>query len=295
MARKDRKRRSNIVSVDFSDVQSNALLPEDTGYHFKVISASHKDNDGDGAIVVKLEVLGANNKKSVGKTIQHYFNLGDSSLWVLRNFLDACGVEVPEGPLDIDLDGLTDLEFIADNEHNTYNDRTKNQLGNFLPSDGEPASSDEEDEDEDIKVTDKGKKKAKDEDDEEDEDERPSKKSKKQAKDEDEEDEDEDEEDEKPSKKSKKRARDEDEDEEDEEDEDEKPSKKSKKSKDEDDEEESSGDEYSEDEIRGMDEKELKAIIKLHKLKVDLDDYPSLRKQSMAVCDALDKKGLLAE
>lgn len=304
MARKNRKN-NNVVKVDFTDVESNVLLPEVQGATLKVVSAAAKDNDGGGSIVIRYEVIKADNKKLVGKTSNNYFNLGESSLWVLRNFLEAVGVEVPAGPLDIDLTELPDLEFVADITQNDYNGRTSNRLANFSMTDGD-SKKDDEDEDE---VIVKGKKRSKDED-EEDEDDAPKskKKSKKSSDDEDDEDEaprkkskkvvdEDDEEDEAPKSKKKSRKSDDDEDEEEE-----APKKKSKRSKDEDDEDEEEAPKSKKkknkavitaDEVRDMDEKELKALVREHELDVDLSEFSNLRKKVLAVIDELDAQGLL--
>lgn len=299
MARRDRKsKNNNVVKVDFTDVESNVLLPECSGATLKVVSAASKDNDGDGSIVIKYEVVKADSKKIIGKTGTTYFNLGESSLWVLRNFLEAVGVEVPAGPLDIDLTELPDLLFVADITHNEYNGRTSNRLANFSMTDddgkkddededevivkGKKRPKDDEDEDEDEP---KSKKKSRKNDDDEDEDEAPRKKSKKVV------DEDDDEDEPKSKKKSRKSD--------DDEDEDEAPKKKSKRSKDEDDEDEAPKSKkkkkatITEDEVRDMDEKELKALIKEHDLDVDLSEYSNIRKKGMAVIDALSDADLL--
>lgn len=273
MARK--KKGNNVISVDFTNAGGSALFPEGSGYRFKVLSAEHKDVGENGRVNIKCECLEAESKKLVGKTATNSFGLGDSSLWVFRNFLMALGYEIPEGPEDVDLDSLVGMEFVCDNVHNTYNDRTNNQFGNFLPAEGEVETSDDEDEEEVVVK----KKKSRDEDEEDEEDEAPKSKRKK-SRDADEED---DEEEEAPKKKRKSR------DEEDE-DEDETPKKK-KKSKVEDDDDE---DKISEDEVRSMDVKELKGLIKKHGLDVDLSDFATLRKQAMAVAAALEEEGLLA-
>lgn len=265
MARRDRKsKNTNIVKVDFTDVESNVLLPEVSGATLKVVAAAFKDNESDGSIVVKYEILRADSKKLIGKTGQSYFNLGDTSLWVLRNFLEALGVEVPAGPLDLDLTELVDLEFVADITQNEYNGRTSNRLANFSMTDGDSKKDEDEDE-----VIVKGKKRSKDEDEDEDEDEVPKSKKKSRKSDEDEDEE----EDEKPRKKSKKLD--------DEDEEDEAPKKKKKKAL------------ITEDEVRDMDEKELKGLVREHELDVDLSEYANIRKKGMAVIDALSDAGLL--
>lgn len=65
-------------------------------------------------------------------------------------------------------------------------------------------------------------------------------------------------------------------------------------------EEEAEGDDegdgkISADEVRELDEAELKDLVKKHKLKVDLDKYPKAAKKIGAVIQALDEKDLLAE
>lgn len=277
MARKSKKK-GNTVSVNFDDVEAGAVLYPEGPYTLKTTDAVHKDTDGGGRVNVKCEILEGPSKKIVGKSVTVSFGLGDTQLWVLRGFLDAVGIEIPEGPMDLDLDEIGGgLEFTAVNTHNEYKDRVNNQFNNFGAADGS-ASSEEEDEDE-AEI-----------DEDEDEDETSKKKSKKdrrearkakKSKVEDEEDEedesedeDEDEEEEAPKKSKKGKA-----------------DKKSKKSKDEDEDEES--DTLTEDEVNEMSTKELKGVIKAHKLDVDLDDFPSVRKQRLQVILALEEEGLI--
>lgn len=49
------------------------------------------------------------------------------------------------------------------------------------------------------------------------------------------------------------------------------------------------------DDVKKLDEKGLKALIKKHELDVDLKAYKNLKKQAAAVCDALEEKDLLAD
>lgn len=289
MARKTKKK-GNTVSIDFTDVGAGNVLHPDGAYGFKTIEA--ENNEEKESIIVKAEITSAPSKKLIGKVVQIYFSLEANRLWVLRQYLDASGVETPDGPGDIDLDELADTEFTAVNEQYDGQSGLRNSWKNFGSADG--ASADEEEEDE-AEV---------DEDEDEDEDEAPKKKSKKDRREarkakkskkvvEEDEDEDEDaeeesdedeDEDEAPKKKSKKGKAD-------------KKAKKSKKVVDEEDEEDEDEAEEeagpTEDEVNEMSPKELKGLIKKHKLDVDLDDFPTIKKQRIQVILALEEEGLI--
>lgn len=70
----------------------------------------------------------------------------------------------------------------------------------------------------------------------------------------------------------------------DDEDDDEKSSKKKKKDE-----------KYTQDQINDMDEDELEDLNNEHKLKVDLEDYTSIKKKRNAIFDALEGKDLIEE
>lgn len=298
MARKDKVKKG--ITVDFTDVEGKSNCPEGSG-RFRVASVNHKPDMGDdGALAWDWDILGfepEDRKQKAPKTFSDITGLGNTQLFNLRNRLVALGAEVPKGPLDIDFEALVGLELEADIIHKESNDGEKvyQNMVNYMAVSDE-GSSDKEDEDEDdVKVTDKSKKKRAKVEDDEDEDEAPVKKKKRAVVEDEDEDEapvkskkkkpveDEDEEEEAPKSKKKKPV-------DDDEDEDEAPAKSKKKAK-----EVEPGDEYTEEEVREMDEKGLKSVIKKHDLDVDLDDYPSLRKQCIAVSKALDEAGLLTE
>lgn len=267
-----KNRKKKAITVDFTGVQSSgAMLPEMEGVVLKIVEVTFKDNDDEGAFLWKCEVVDAPKEKFIGKTTTFFTNLQSQSLWVLRNLLDALGIDVPDGPMDIEVEELIDMEFKADIEHREWDGKTRQNITNFEgvegPEEGKKKKSDEDD----VKVSDRKKGRSEDDDEEE------SKSRKKRRGNDDEEEEP----------KSKKRGKSDEEDEE---------PKKGKKKSDEDDEPKkgkNKSESYNEEEIRDMDEKELKSIIKKHDLDVDLDDYSSLRKMCIAVADALEDAGLL--
>jgi hypothetical protein len=170
MARKSKKT-STSVTLDFTGVTSNTLLPEGD-YRLKVLEVKNESNSDEGSLKWLWEVVKAEDKKLIGKTFSDFTNLAPQSLWNLKQRLEALNVDVPDSELEIDLEELVDLELEASLTHREWEDRKYNQLGSYVSVDGE----DEEEEDE------KPAKKRKKVEDEEDEDERPSRVKKKSKK-----------------------------------------------------------------------------------------------------------------
>ncbi len=157
--------------------------------------------------------------------------LTPNALWKIKGLLEAAGVEVPEGEMEIEEKDLVGLEFDAEVVNENFEGKDRPKLVSFRPlsddeesddEDDEEEEEDEDDEDEEEEEAPKSKKKAskkskaKDDDEDEEEDEDDEDDDSDDEDDEEESDDDEDDED------------DEEEDDEDEEDEDEKPKKKAK-------------------------------------------------------------------
>lgn len=185
MARRRKKSSSRSVSVDWSGVEMKNFLGKEGEYLFKVAKIEPSD-DGD-QIIMDAEVISA---KQNGKICRTYFNLSPQALWVLGNFLEAVGVEIPDSEEDLDLDALADLEFCGTAEEHEYDDKTYIRIRQFSPAEefeGEMTKGGRKSKkDEDDKPVRRGRSRKKDE---EDEPEKPagrssrrSKKSKKQKK-----------------------------------------------------------------------------------------------------------------
>lgn len=298
MARKSKatssKKKSGKIGLDFTGVQTRVMLPEND-YLLSVTSLEEEDE----SVIVGLKI---EKGKFEGKTVKEYFSTKPQALWRFGNFIAACGLEVPDGPAEIDASDFADVKVMGVCTHEEYEGKTKMRW-DFYGADEADESDDDEDGDDDNKSSGKksGGKKAKKLDREEVE-----------AMDRDELGEliDEHELDVDPD--SKKLKKDDDkllaaviaaleekelldaEDGDDDEDDDEKDSKKSDKKS-----SKKGGKKKAEkiasSDVEDMDEDELEKLVEEHELDVELGDHKTLRKKVRAVLDALEEKDLLEE
>lgn len=263
-----KKRRGNVVTVNFKGVEGRILLPEDQ-YRVKVAEVSQEDGSAAAYLKWKFEV---SEGKFEGKPLYHNSSLSEQALWSLRNLLETIGVDIPDDEMDIDLEELVGKELMVTVTHEDYEGRARPRLTDFAPL------TEEEEEDDEPKAKKKGSGIKKNGevpmDDEDDEDEPKSKKKSRRSRDE---DEDEDEEEAPKSRKSKRASRDEDEDEDEEE------APKSKKSKG-----KKKRDVPTAEEIGDMSEDELEEVIEEHGLDIDLKKFKTMTKKQNAVSDALE-------
>lgn len=294
MARKDRKsskKKSGKIGLDFTGVETRVLLPEND-YLLSVASLEEEDE----SVIVGIKV---EKGKFEGKVVKEYFSTKPQALWRFGNFIAACGLDVPDGEVELDASDFADVKVMGVCTHEEYEGKTKMRW-DFYGAD----EADEEDDDDDKDDKKSGKKSDK-------------KSGKKNAE---------------PDKISKEDVEAMDRDEltdlieehglevdasdkklkkddkllaavlaaleendllEDEEaDEDDKKDKKSggKKSG------KKSGKKIKGSDVEDMDEDQLQELIDEHDLEdVDLDDHKTLRKKVRAVLDALEEKDLLAE
>lgn len=241
--RRSSKSRKAVTSmeVDFTGVEAGGRSMSNGWAHGRVKKAEWTTAKESRNAMVKVAWEAKRGKEKA--TVYDNLVNTENALWRFKQMLEAVGIEVPDGALDVDVTELVDLECDLLIENEDYEGKDQPRVVDYRA-----AGAGEIDEDEDKP---KSKRKPKDaEEDEEEDDEEEAPKSKRRAsKDK---DEDEDEEEETPKSKRRSRAEPEDEDEEedeppkrkrsrdteDEEEEDEKPSRKKKRTRDEEEEDE---------------------------------------------------------
>lgn len=296
-SKKTTKKKSGKIGLDFTGVETRVLLPEND-YLLSVVSLDEEDE----SVIVGLKLESG---KFEGKTVKEYFSTKPQALWRFGNFIAACGLEVPNGAVELDASDFADVKVMGVCTHEEYEGKTKMRW-DFYGADEADEEDEDEDEDKDDKKSSKSSKKSgkggkKDKDEPEkvakedvegmdrdelvelieehglqvDADDKKLKKDEKllaavlEALEENDllESEEEDEKETKKSGKDKKGS-----------------GKKGKKEK------------VESSEVEDMDEEELQALIDKHELEdVDLDDHKTLRKKVRAVLDALEAADLLAE
>ncbi len=149
MARRKGKSGGNSLSVDFTGVDVKTLFPEDE-YYGTLSTAKHDTEKGDhGKVVFNFEITRG---KLKGKVIPLWCDLGPSSLWKLRNTLEAMGIDTPASKFEVDLDAileeLGDTEFGLNVTVRTYNNKMTNDVEVFPAEEGD-LDDDDDDDDED--------------------------------------------------------------------------------------------------------------------------------------------------
>jgi hypothetical protein len=189
MAKAVRRKKGNVISLDFTGVKSGGATIPDGRYAAKIVAVEQKEGKESGEPYLEL-TWEVTSKKCNGREVRFdNYSQQPQALWRLKGLLEALEVEVPDGEVDIDFDEIIsdETECIIEVTGQTSPDGDKKYArvtGHAPLSDGGTVD-DEEDEDEKPA---RGKKPAKDEDEEEDD--TPPRR-KKAAKDEEEEEEDE--------------------------------------------------------------------------------------------------------
>jgi hypothetical protein len=207
----NKRRKGNVISVDFTGVKSGWGTVPDGRYAAKITAVEQKERKESGEPYLEL-TWEITSEKCNGREVRFdNYSLQPQALWRLKSLLEAMEIEVPDGEQDIDFDELisdeTECIIEVTGEKSPNGDRTYARVtGHGLLSDGGTVDDDGDDDPKDNKkVSSKGKSTSDDSDD--DEEEQPAKKSRKgededddeppkrrgKAKEEDEEDDDEDE------------------------------------------------------------------------------------------------------
>jgi hypothetical protein len=186
MAKK--KKGGKTISVDFSDTQSTAKLPEGD-YPVKVKEITNETSQsGNPYLKWVFEVSEGTHK---GRTLYHNTSLQPQALFNLRNTLEALQYPVSSEAMKINLDELTGLEAAVAVELETYQGKERPRIVDIFALDElVEDEEDEDDEDEEEDIDDEESEDESEDDDNEDDDEAD------EADDEDDDDEDDDEDDE---------------------------------------------------------------------------------------------------
>lgn len=156
------KKKGNVVTVDFTGVEAGGVtVPEDKyEVEVEVVNSETSDNDND-YLAWEFKI---SEGKQKGKKLWHNTSLQQQSLWALRGLLEALGIEIPDEPLDLDLEDLVGRTVGVEVQHETYNKKTKARIVDFF----EIGAEEENDVEEEPK---KSSKKASNDDEEEDDEE----------------------------------------------------------------------------------------------------------------------------
>jgi hypothetical protein len=131
-----KKANKNIIKVDFSGVEGRIALPE--GDYRLIVCEVSQDTSENGNAYLKWKFKTIHETEALNdRTLYYNTSLQPQALWNLRNLLDTLGIEVPDGPLDIDLKELVDCEMMGLIENETYNGKKQSKIVDFMPCDEE--------------------------------------------------------------------------------------------------------------------------------------------------------------
>jgi hypothetical protein len=143
MARRTRARAGSSVTVDFTGIEARVLLPEgDMLFEVTAVSKEKSDSSGGDMLVWDIEVAEGKMAGTSGPRI--YTSLNENALWKLAGLLTALGVEVPDGPLDIDLAEMVGAQFMGVVTHEEYNQRMQARINDFYSVDDAPPAEEPE-------------------------------------------------------------------------------------------------------------------------------------------------------
>lgn len=122
----------DYVVVDFSGVGSRNKVVKAGNYRVQVMKVTKGISKPGNPKLDWIFIVSAGPEE--GHRFQPYTtSLMTQSLWNLRGVLEALGVEVPEGPLQIVYRELKGLELGLTVEHETYQKRVKERIIDLFP------------------------------------------------------------------------------------------------------------------------------------------------------------------
>jgi len=150
---KGKKSKSAVLKLNFKGIETASLVPE-ASYPITPVEIE-KDESQEGNDYLAWEFI-ITEGKFKGQKLYHNTSLLPQALWNLKGTLEAFGIEVPDGVMNLDLGAICDPENVAGCEvyHDTFDGKKRAKIGDIFPvealdDDEESDDDDEDDEDED--------------------------------------------------------------------------------------------------------------------------------------------------
>ncbi len=127
-----KSKKSKTIKVNMEGVEARVTIPEDD-YAVKPVGATLEDGDKAQYIAWELEITEGEYE---GKKLYTNTSLSENALWRLRTMLEAMGVEVPDGVMEIDLEEILkdEPEFGVTVAHEDYEGRPRAQVVECFPA-----------------------------------------------------------------------------------------------------------------------------------------------------------------
>lgn len=132
------------ISVDFSDTQSRALIPEGE-YLVEVEDVEQKTSENSGNDYLSLTLVVADGKFK-GSKMWHNCSLQPQALFNLRAVLEALGFDIPQGSMDLDPSDMIGQTCGVSVVHEVYEGAKKPRPAEFFnPEDRSPEGGEGDD------------------------------------------------------------------------------------------------------------------------------------------------------
>lgn len=125
---------SRVISIDWTDVEAGkgGVLIDEGNYEVKTIEVEQSIGDKSGEPYLKWQFEIISSGEFKGKSLYYNTSLQQKSLWNLRGVLEVLGIEIPDGPEDLDLDELIDRTVGVEVQHEIYEGKPKSVIVDFF-------------------------------------------------------------------------------------------------------------------------------------------------------------------
>lgn len=115
------------MNLDFSGIKDREPLAEGI-YEVTVLEVDDNATSSKGSPMVKVTFEEPESKNRIFEN----FVLQDNTLWKIKEFLEALGLEVPKGALDIDFRDFVGTTVTVKVIQDTYEEKVTNRIKKYL-------------------------------------------------------------------------------------------------------------------------------------------------------------------
>lgn len=119
------------IAVDFSDTETQKLITEGD-YQVEVVEVEQGTSQADQP-KLDFQFHIVEDEEFNGKKLYHTCSLQPQALFNLRGLLEALGMEVPQGTMELDPADLIGLQCGVHVFHEVYEGKTKAKIAEFFP------------------------------------------------------------------------------------------------------------------------------------------------------------------
>ena len=124
------RRGKNVVSVDFTDVESGGGSPTPDGYYVAEITKAEQEVSQNGNDMITIRW-----KTNIGSVVFDRFVLVPQSLWVLRTALESMGYDIPDGQFDFDPEDLVGDKCGIEITNEEFEEKDQPRVTGYMPAD----------------------------------------------------------------------------------------------------------------------------------------------------------------